>query len=93
MGGALSDERMGLSFTIAAGTCQHSHSQVQVPQDSFIFYCLKFEIRKHGGPGPSIYIPRSRVAQLYPQTLGSVFVAFYDSQGYGGGSWTYPHMG
>jgi hypothetical protein len=25
------------------------------------------------------------VAQLYPQTLGSLFVASYDSQGYGGG--------
>jgi hypothetical protein len=24
------------------------------------------------------------VAQLYPQTLGSLFVASYDSQGYGG---------
>jgi hypothetical protein len=28
--------------------------------------------------------PRNRVAQLYPQALGSLFVAFYDSQGYGG---------
>jgi hypothetical protein len=25
------------------------------------------------------------VAQLYPQALGSLFVASYDSQGYGGG--------
>jgi hypothetical protein len=28
---------------------------------------------------------RNRVAQLYPEALGSLFVAFYDSQGYGGG--------
>jgi hypothetical protein len=28
--------------------------------------------------------PRRRVALLYPQTLGSLFVASYDSQGYGG---------
>jgi hypothetical protein len=28
------------------------------------------------------------VAQLYPQALGSLFVASYDSQGYGGGIWT-----
>jgi hypothetical protein len=28
--------------------------------------------------------PRSRVAQYYPQALGSLFVASYDSQGYGG---------
>jgi hypothetical protein len=25
-----------------------------------------------------------RAAQLYPQALGSLFVAFYDSQSYGG---------
>jgi hypothetical protein len=30
--------------------------------------------------------PRNRVAQPYPQALGSLSVAFYDSQGYGGGS-------
>jgi hypothetical protein len=29
--------------------------------------------------------PRNRVVQLYPQALGSLFVASYDSQGYGGG--------
>jgi hypothetical protein len=34
-------------------------------------------------PGPRIYIPRKRVAQLYPPALGSLSVAFYDSQGYG----------
>jgi hypothetical protein len=28
---------------------------------------------------------RKRVAQLYPQALGYLFVASYDSQGYGGG--------
>jgi hypothetical protein len=30
--------------------------------------------------------PSDRVAQLYPQAPCSVFVAFYDSQGYGGGN-------
>jgi hypothetical protein len=30
----LSDERMSMSFTIAAGPRQHSHSQVQVQQDT-----------------------------------------------------------
>jgi hypothetical protein len=34
-----------------------------------------------GGPGSLIYIPRNRVAQLYPRALGSLFVASYDSQG------------
>jgi hypothetical protein len=44
MWGALSDERMGLSFTIAAGPCQLSHSRVQVPWDlTTIFDCFRFE--------------------------------------------------
>jgi hypothetical protein len=29
--------------------------------------------------------PRNRVTRLYPQTLGSLFIASYYSQGYGGG--------
>jgi hypothetical protein len=29
--------------------------------------------------------PRNRAARLYPQALGSLFIASYDSQGYGGG--------
>jgi hypothetical protein len=34
----------------------------------------------------SVFIsPRNMVAQLYPQALGSLFVASYNSQGYGGG--------
>jgi hypothetical protein len=37
--------------------------------------------------------PRNRVAQLYPQTLGSIFVASYDSQGYSGGIRTRLHTG
>jgi hypothetical protein len=42
----LSDERMGLSFTIAAGPRQRSHSQVRVPQP--------------GRPGPRIHIPQEQ---------------------------------
>jgi hypothetical protein len=34
---------------------------------------------------PVFISPRNRVAQLYTQALGSLFVASYDSQGYGGG--------
>jgi hypothetical protein len=33
----------------------------------------------------------NRVALLYPQALGSIFVASYDSQGYGGGIRPCPH--
>jgi hypothetical protein len=37
------------------------------------------------GQVPVFISPRNRVVQLYPQALGSLFVASYDSQGYGGG--------
>jgi hypothetical protein len=37
--------------------------------------------------------PSDRVVQLYPQAPGSLFVAFYDSRGYGGGILTRPHKG
>jgi hypothetical protein len=56
---ALSDERMGLSFTIAAGPRQRSFSGPSPVELVTIFYCLRFET--------------------------SLFFAFYDSQGYGGG--------
>jgi hypothetical protein len=35
---------------------------------------------------PVFISPRNRVAQLYPPALGSLSVAFYDSQGYGWGN-------
>jgi hypothetical protein len=34
---------------------------------------------------PVFISPRNKVARLYPQALGSLFVASYDSLGYGGG--------
>jgi hypothetical protein len=40
MWGALSDERMDLSFTIAAGPRQRSHSQVRVPWDSRPYFTV-----------------------------------------------------
>jgi hypothetical protein len=43
--GALSDERMGLSFVCAAGPCQRSFFLVLVPWEGLatVFYCLRFE--------------------------------------------------
>jgi hypothetical protein len=38
--GALSHERMGLSFVHAADPCQHSPSQVQVPWDSWQYFTV-----------------------------------------------------
>jgi hypothetical protein len=44
MWGALSDEKTGLSFTIAADLSQRSHSRVRVPWElATIFYCLILE--------------------------------------------------
>jgi hypothetical protein len=40
MWGALSDGRTGLSFTIAAGPCQRSHSLVQAPLDSRPYFTV-----------------------------------------------------
>jgi hypothetical protein len=37
------------------------------------------------GQVPVFISPRNWVARLYPQTMGSLFVASYVSQGYGGG--------
>jgi hypothetical protein len=45
------------------------------------------------GHVPVFISPRNRVAQLYPQALGSLFVASYDSQGYGGGIRPHLHRG
>jgi hypothetical protein len=38
------------------------------------------------GQVPVFIYLRNRVAQLYPQALGFLFVASYDSQGYRGGN-------
>jgi hypothetical protein len=45
------------------------------------------------GQVPVFISLRNRVAQLYPQVLGPIFVASYDSQGYGGGIRPRLHMG
>jgi hypothetical protein len=45
------------------------------------------------GQVPVFMSPRNRVAQLYPQALGSLLVASYDSQGYGGGIRNRLHAG
>jgi hypothetical protein len=42
MWGALSNERAGLSHTIAAGTHQRSHSRVQVPWDSRPYFTASY---------------------------------------------------
>jgi hypothetical protein len=46
-----------------------------------------------GGPGPCIYIPHWQGGQVIPQAPGFLFIAFYDTQGYGGGILTRLHTG
>jgi hypothetical protein len=46
-----------------------------------IFYCLIWESPNLEDQVPVFISPRNRVAQLYPRALGSLYVAFYDSQG------------
>jgi hypothetical protein len=64
---------------------QRSHFQVRVPRNSWPHFTVPdSRLPQPGGPCLRIY-PRNRVAQLYLQALGSLFVASYDSQGYSGG--------
>jgi hypothetical protein len=49
---------------------------------------LLFQIRDSSTPEgqvPVFISPIKGVARLYPHALASIFVAFYDSQGFGGG--------
>jgi hypothetical protein len=81
-----------MSLTVVGGPRQRSYSRVRVLMDSLAYFTVSDSRFPHTGrPGPRIYIPRNRVARLYPQELGSLFVAFYDSQGYGGGIRTLLH--
>jgi hypothetical protein len=59
----------------------HTGSRTQTPRSSSRY-------TDYGIPAPG-----DRVAHLYPQAPASFFVAFYDSQGYGGGILTHLHTG
>jgi hypothetical protein len=62
MWGALSDERTGLPFTIAAGPRQRILSWVRIPSGLVtIFYCLRFE---------AFQTWRARSSYLYPPGIG-----------------------
>jgi hypothetical protein len=60
-----------------------------------LIYCLRIKDPPPNleGQVPVFISPRNRVAQLYPQALGSLFVASYNSQVYGGGIRTRLHTG
>jgi hypothetical protein len=60
-----------------------------------IFHCLRFETPPTWrARSPYLYITlKNRLAQLYPQALGSLFVASYKLQGHGEGTGTRLHAG
>jgi hypothetical protein len=75
--------------TIASGPCQNRHSLVQVPQNSW--HCLVWDSPNLGGLVPVFISLRNGVAQLYHRSMGSLFIATYDSQGYSEGVLTRLH--
>jgi hypothetical protein len=59
-----------------------------------IFYCLRLRDTPNLEGQVLVFISsRNRVAQLYPQAMGSLFVISCDSQDYGGSIRTCLHMG
>jgi hypothetical protein len=63
----LSDERIGPSFTTAAGHCQRSHSWVRVPRDSWSYFTASdSRLPYPEWPGPRIYVPQWQGGQVKP---------------------------
>jgi hypothetical protein len=70
----LSNERMSLSFIIAAGPRQRSHSQVSIPRDSWPHFTVSdSRLSQLGGPGPRIYIPPEQGGPVIPRGNGVPF--------------------
>jgi hypothetical protein len=85
---------MYLSFTIATGP----HRRIILRSESRWTHghILVSQIRHSPnleGQVPVFIFPRNRVAQLYSQVLGVLFVASYYFQGYGGGIGPRLHAG
>jgi hypothetical protein len=60
---------MGLSFTIAAGPRQRSHSRVQVLRDSSHSTVSDRRLPQPGGPGLRIYIPQEQDGRVKADSL------------------------
>jgi hypothetical protein len=73
MWGALSDERMGLSFTIDIGPLQRSHSRVRVPRDSWPYFSVSdLRLTQPEEPGSRIYIPQQQGGPVIPSGTGLI---------------------
>jgi hypothetical protein len=81
----LSDERMDLyySYNFFWALPEQSFSGSGPTELVIIFYCLICDSPNLEGQIPVLMTPRFRVAQLYLRALGFLFVACYESQGYG----------
>jgi hypothetical protein len=91
MWGVLPDEKKGLSFTIAAGPHQRSHSRVRVPRDSWPYFTVLdskflqpggpdlriYILQEHGGRWPS-YTPKQWVPFSSPPTTGRAMVSVFE---------------
>jgi hypothetical protein len=65
---------MVLSFTIAAGPRQCSHSQVRVPRNSWPHFTVSDSgLPQPGGPGSRIYIPQEQSGQVIPPGTAFAF--------------------
>jgi hypothetical protein len=74
MWGALSDERRGLPFTVAAGPRQRSHSWVRVQRDSWPYGTVSdSRLSQTGRPGPRICIFQEQGGPVIPPSTGFHF--------------------
>jgi hypothetical protein len=74
MWGGLSDERMGIPFTIAAGPRQRIHSWDRVPRDSWPYFAVSdSRLPQSRGPGPRIYIPQEQDGPVIAPGTGFPF--------------------
>jgi hypothetical protein len=63
-----------MSFTIADGPRQRSHSQVRLPRDSWPHITVPdSRLPQPGGPSPRIYIPQDLGGQVIPLVTGFPF--------------------
>jgi hypothetical protein len=82
MWGALSNERTGLSFTIAIGPRQRRCSRVRVQRDSWPYFTVSGStLLQPGGPGPRIYIPQAQVGRVILPGTGFSFRHFLRLEG------------
>jgi hypothetical protein len=73
MWGALSDEGTSLSFAIAAGSRQSSHSRIRVPRDLRPYFTVSdSRLPYPGRPGPRIYILKKQGGPIQSQRLSTI---------------------